>query len=143
MGSYKKNKGRGKSQNFVMLRYDILDSVAWKALSPNARCVWIEVMRRYKGYNNGDIPLSCREAAEFCNIGKDTAARCFKELQDKGFIKIAMIAGFRNKQRYSTRWVITHERLNDQPPTNEWRALGWVKKPNSAHVNDENDPIKI
>lgn len=120
---YAKNKGRDKGRNFVMLRHDMMDSPAWRSLSPNARCVWMEVMRRYNGSNNGDIALSCREASELCNIGKDTAARAFKELQDAGFIKVDTIAGFRNKHRVSTRWVVTHERCDELPPTNEWKLI--------------------
>ena len=121
MGNYAKNKGRQKGHNFVMLRHDIMDSPAWKFLSPNARCVWLEIMRRYNGNNNGNIALSCREAAELCNISKNTAARAFQELQDTGFIKIGTFAGFKNKHRVSTRWVVTHERCDNKPPTNEWR----------------------
>lgn len=123
MGKYSKNKGRGKSHSFVMLRFDMMDSAAWRRLSPNARCVWMEIVRRYNGFNNGDIPLSCREAAELCNISKNTAGRAFQELQDKGFVKIGQYAGFKNKHRVSTRWEITHERCDDKPPTNEWKKL--------------------
>ena len=123
MAKYSKNKGRGKRQSFVMLRYDIMDSPAWRSLSPNARCVWLEIMRRYNGYNNGDIPLSCREAGELCRISKGTAGRALKDLQDKGFIKIGTFAGFQNKHRVSTRWEVTHERCGEKPPTNEWKSI--------------------
>ena len=120
MGNYSKAKGRSKS-TFVMLRHDIMKSAAWRSLSPNAKCVWLEIMFRYKGDNNGDISLSCREAAEFLGIGKNTAHRAFIELEDRGFIKVGVIAGFNNKQRMATRWIVTHENHNGKSPTNEWR----------------------
>ncbi len=122
MGNYSKNKGRSKGHSFVMLRHDVMDSLAWRSLSPNARCVWLEIMRRYNGINNGEMPLSCREAAELCSISKNTASRAFTELQEKGFIKISRYAGFKNKHRVSTRWIVTHERCDDKPPTNEWKS---------------------
>tara|TARA_B100001989_G_scaffold249291_1_gene224325 strand:- start:2984 stop:3352 length:369 start_codon:yes stop_codon:yes gene_type:complete len=121
MGNYQKSKGRTKGHNFVMLRHDMMDSPAWHSLSPNARCVWTEIMRRYNGTNNGKIPLSCREAAKFCKISKATASRAFKELEEKGFIKIAVFAGFKNKHRVSNHWIVTHERYDNKPPTNEWK----------------------
>lgn len=120
MGKYTKAKGRGK-HNFVMLRHDMMKSAAWLSLSAKARCVWTEIMLRYNGNNNGEIPLSCREAGELCNIGKGTAKRAFDELKDKGFIKIGSYAGFQNKYRYATRWIVTHEFLDGKQPTNEWR----------------------
>lgn len=128
MGSYEKAKGRSK-QSFVMVRHDMMASEAWCSLSCKSRCVWLEIMRRYNGYNNGRISLSCREAALLCNISKNTASRCFIELQDKGFIRIGSYGGFRNKYRYASRWEVTHEKFDDQGPTNEWRK--W--KPNSNY----------
>lgn len=118
--SYQKAKGRSKA-TFVMLRHDIMKSSAWRSLSPNARTLWTEIALRYNGHNNGDIPLSCREAADLCNIGKNTAARAFDELEERGFIKIGGWAGFQNKYRMATRWILTHEGHDAKPPSNEWR----------------------
>lgn len=120
-------KGKRSVGGFVMLRHDIMKSPAWRSLSPAARCVWTEIVLRYNGDNNGELPLSCREAAALCNIGKGTAKRAFDELQDRGFIKIGRIAGFKNKKRYATRWIITHERMDGKKPTNEWRDYEPVK----------------
>ena len=78
---YQRTKGHGKG-TFVMVRHDIMKSPAGRSLSSNARCVWREIMFRYKGDNNGDIPLSCRETAELLGIGKSTAYRAFAELED-------------------------------------------------------------
>ncbi len=126
MGSYPQNKGRGKGHSFVMLRHDIMDSPAWRSLNCNARCAWLEIMRRYKGTNNGDIGLSCRELAVLCNISKATASRALKDLQETGFIKIDTFAGFKNKYRVSTRWIVTHEPYGEQKPSNEWKK--WTPK---------------
>lgn len=120
---YQRNKGRGKGHSFIMLRHDMIDSAAWRSLSCNARCVWLEVVRRYNGYNNGSIPMSCREAGKLCGFSQNTAGRAFKELEDAGFLKVGIYAGFRNKHRVSTRWVLTHERLDDKKPSNEWKLI--------------------
>lgn len=124
--SYQKAKGRSKGQTFVMLRNDIIDSPAWQSLSSKSQALWLHIRRRYKGHNNGDIPLSCREAAIKLNVSKNTAGKAFQELQDKGFIKIGEFAGFVNKHRRSTRWIMTDEEYNGCKATNEWRA--WKPK---------------
>lgn len=118
--SYQKTKGRSKA-TFVMLRHDIMKSPAWRSLSPNARTVWTEIALRYNGHNNGEIPLSCREASDLCNISKNTAARAFDELKDLGFIKVGGWAGFQNKYRMATCWFLTHEVQDGKSPSNEWR----------------------
>ena len=116
-------KGRNKHPTFIMLRFDVHDSAAYLSLKPESRCVLQEVRRRFNGYNNGEIPLSCREAAELCNIGKTTAADAFTDLQAKGFIRIVEESGFNQKGgRRSRRWRLTEEGYNGQPPSNEWRS---------------------
>lgn len=120
MGKYSKAKGRSSGQ-FIMLRHDIMKSPAWRSLSTNARCVWTEIMHRYNSGNNGEIPLSCREAGEFCNISKGSAKRAFDELLDRGFIKVGWYSSFTYKYKKSRRWIVTQERYDDKPPTNEWR----------------------
>ena len=110
-----------------MLRFDIMQSAAWLSLDPVARCLWTEIVFRYNGYNNGNIGLSCREAAERLNVSKDTAARAFNDLQDRGFITIAVDSAFRIKTKQSRRWRLTHEQAHEnyEPherlPSNDWR----------------------
>jgi hypothetical protein len=125
MGNYQTSKGRSKGQ-FIMLRHDIIKSPAWRSLSTDARCVWTEIGLRFNGENNGEIPLSCREAAEFCNISKGTAKRAFDELLDRGFIKVGWFSSFTYKFKKSRRWILTHEKNDGKPPTNEWRT--WKPK---------------
>ena len=122
MGNYSKAKGRGKGGKFVLVRHDMMKSEAWRALSTSARCVWLEIMFRYNGNNNGEIPLSCREAGELCGISKNTAWKAMTELQEKGFIKIGEYSSFTCKMKRATRWIVTHEACEGKAPTNEWRV---------------------
>lgn len=119
--SYSKAKGRSKGPKHIQLWHSMHDSEAWCSLSLPARCVWFEVMRRFNGHNNGDIALACREAADLCHISKGTASKAFKELMDKGFIRVGCDSSFSYKKKEARRWVITHYKLNDKAPTNEWR----------------------
>ena len=122
---YEKAKGRSKSK-FVMVRHDIMSSPAWLSLSPYARSVWLVLMKRYNSYNNGEIPLSVREASIEGGMSEGRAKKSFDELIEKGFIKITMNSSFTIKIKKSRRWAITHESLDKKPPSNEWRK--WKPK---------------
>lgn len=82
----KKHK-RSSSGRFVMLPYYILNSESFRAMSPKAVRIYIEILRRYNGQNNGEISLSCREAGKVAQCSAETAGKCLKELDVHGFIK--------------------------------------------------------
>jgi hypothetical protein len=126
VGRKHNRKGRNKTSGFVMLRHDVVDSPAYRSLSTAARCILVEVRRRYNGHNNGEISLSCREAAERIGVSKNTASTAFGELLDRGLLKVGVESGFNMKGgRRSRRWILTEEGILGQPPTNEWRK--WTR----------------
>ncbi len=131
MGNYNKAKGRNKGQKHIQLWNSMQDSEAWLSLSLYARCTWLEIMRRYNGSNNGEIPLGCREVATLCNMSKGKAKDAFDELIEKGFIKIGWHSSFDYKQKKSRRWVLTHHVYDGKAPTNEWRH--WQAPENLEH----------
>ncbi len=101
-----------------MLKRFMLGHASWQALHPGARCIYIELRRRFNGSNNGEISLSCREAAIIAHCGKSTASKLFDELETHGYIKPAAASHFRN--RWATTWILTNESYNGQSPTHEW-----------------------
>lgn len=123
---YLKNKGRSLGR-FVALPYNLLESDAWKDLSPGATLVYIELKRRYNGSNNGDIPLSCREAGNVAHCGKGTVGKKFAELIDHGFIKPAIKGRFHN--RHASTWILTCQTHAGQSPSNEWKNFSKSKMP--------------
>lgn len=105
--------GRSKvAGRFVMLEDWLLTSPAWLSLSPAVRVLFIELMRRYNGQNNGRIALSVRDAVKACRITKDTAGRAFHALEDRGFIERAVPGGFSRKVRHATEWRLTHRKCD-------------------------------
>ncbi|MBY6203176.1 helix-turn-helix domain-containing protein [Maritalea mobilis] len=83
----KRGKGHGGA-HFVQLPEWVLVTPAWCSLSGNARALYIELKRRYKGSNNGSIRLSHRDAAELLNLHRNSVGRYYRELEDKGFIRM-------------------------------------------------------
>jgi len=100
----RRSKGTGR---FAQLHHFMLNSAAWRALKPAERAVYIEVLAIYDGKNNGRIALGVRDAADRCNINKDTASKCFKRLEELGFIELAQPGGFSLKLRHAAEWRLT------------------------------------
>jgi len=119
MAKNSNHKGRRDTRPFIMLRHDIYDHPSWQALSPKARCIWLEIKRRYNSRNNGEISLSVREAAIVVHCGKAAAQAALNQLQVHGFIRKNNKGYFQN--RHATTWTLTSEQLNDHPPTSDWR----------------------
>src|SRR5215831_2831997 len=65
---------------FVKLPYDVLDSAAFISASAGAKALFVFLIRRFNGRNNGQISCSVREAAAWCACGKTAAAKYFDEL---------------------------------------------------------------
>lgn len=93
MGSRKKD-GTSKYGHGTFLQRRMLETPAWRALSPKAQMLHIWLRLEWKGpkyNNNGKIRLSCRQAAARIGIGVNTAMGAFHELQAKGFITITKL----------------------------------------------------
>ena len=113
-----------RRERFVCLPNPRLESQAWQDLSPKAVCILIELYRRFNGSNNGEIGLSCREAACVAHCGKGNANRFFQELIEHGFIKLNNKGHYQN--RHASTWILTTEPYEGKAPTNEWKY--WVTK---------------
>ena len=104
-------KGRSKNKpggggNFAMLPHYLLKSAAWRDLDTNARALYVEILFRFNGTNNGSIGLGTREAGKALHVSKDTAIRAFDALVDHGLIVLATASTF-NQKRLSREWLLT------------------------------------
>lgn len=106
-------RGRSKTGGrFLQLHHFLMESAAWRSLKPQDRAVYLEIAALYDGKNNGRLALGVREAAERCNINKDTAGVAFQRLQDRGFIECSVPGGFTRKVRHATEWRLTQYRCD-------------------------------
>jgi hypothetical protein len=67
----------------------IMQTEAWRAMSPGPKVLWIELRGwlRNDGLNNGREYLSCRDAGEAIGAHKDTVSRWYFELEHYGFLR--------------------------------------------------------
>ena len=117
----------GEGQHVRFYRWE-LDSPAFRKLSVGARALLIELKAFYRGSNNGELFLSVREAAKRLGVGKNYAAKRFRELQDHGFIRPHRVGAFNLKsdarRGSATCWVLTEFPLGNALGTKDfmrWR----------------------
>ncbi len=105
--------GRNEYLPYVKLEHRVMDSEAYRSLSPNARSLLFELIRRHKGKNNGALWLSVRDGAALMGVVDLTAAsNAFDELQEMGFIVCTADAHFEVKAADTSRarcWRLTFE----------------------------------
>ena len=86
--------GSSKYEHFTKLCRPMMQTDAWRALSPKAQALYPWLRLEWKGANNnnnGKIRLSYRQAARCMGITPNTAGEAFHELQAKGFIVVTQL----------------------------------------------------
>lgn len=86
---YKGHKRSGGGRH-VQLHEWLQSSEAWATLSPGPRALYIELKRQFTGSNNGRIFLSHRDAARLLSVHRNTVGKWFRELEKRGFIRLAV-----------------------------------------------------
>jgi MarR family len=103
----KRGRNKGSLGSFVAVERYIMQTIAWRSLTPNARASYLEVYYGYDGANNGRILLSSQMLANRINRDKSTAARALKELEQHGFIECQSKGGFNCKLPHASEWRVT------------------------------------
>ena len=113
-----------KTARHIRIYHMTLRTAAWKSLDAVARALYVEILSRYNGSNNGRIPYSIRQGAAALRIGKTKSAVGLKDLQDRGFITAITRGGFNRKNRHATEWRITEFACDVTPallPTHDYQ----------------------
>lgn len=100
---------------------------AYRSLKPPARALLVELYDLYNGQNNGELFLSVRKAARSIRVGNNLATKAFRELEDKGFIRVSQKGSFNQKLPHATQWVLTEYPHAGKPPSKDfmrWQAPG-------------------
>lgn len=138
-------KGRSKAGGkFVQLHEWMMMTAAWKSLTPQERCVYVELLRLYNGANNGFLGLGVRAAAERARLHKDTASKCFAILVERGFIEATQLGQFNQNSRRSTEWRLTHlpcdrTRQAGSKAFVRWRPSDLERRPKTRVMKSETE----
>ncbi|MSP82582.1 MAG: hypothetical protein EXQ94_06535 [Alphaproteobacteria bacterium] len=107
-------RARGEGR-FVMLHHWMLTALAWRGLSPFAKCSVLAVWERFAGDNNGRIPLSRREAAAIIRCSEPTAWRALQEAVARGFLVCRQKGDYKLKPRHASEWELTALPVGNEP----------------------------
>ena len=119
----RKKKGTAVMKGgFFTMPHHIWDSDAMRDCDPSSRVIFMEILRRFNGYNNGKISLSVREAADKANVSIGTANKKIRKLVEVGLIKITRDSGFNMKGRTAREFEITFHKVNNQPAKNTFKT---------------------
>lgn len=121
----RKKRGAGKH---VQLSEAFMRTEAWRSLGPVPRALYLELKRRYNGFNNGKVMLSHREAAELLNMHRNSMAAAFAALEERLLIRAVCKGHMGAEGRgVATRWALLEHPLDGRPPNLAYRE--WGKKP--------------
>lgn len=93
MGRYRNKK---RTNPFVMVAKDMLQSEAWLSLTNAARVAWLHLEADYNGAPDKENHLRLTYSQAERLMARRTFARAIRELQEKGFITKTRHGGLYN-----------------------------------------------
>ena len=124
---------------------------SWRALSPQAVKLLVEILGRFRPGDNGRLPLSARLAGEYLNASKATGARALRELDDNGWIRPMRLASFADRKGTATDYRLTmfSDDVTGEIPTREYLDAGQITyapvspmRPNGSRRETERSQIR-
>lgn len=118
---------RANKAPFVMLRKDVLRSLAYRALSYAERSFLIDLAEQFRGNNNGDMTAAFAVMRRKGWTSKSTVQRCIRRLLDAGFIEQTRQGGRNRCSLYALTWFAIDDCKGklDRGPTcvasNSWK----------------------
>ncbi len=144
---YKSHK-RGAGRH-VQLPEWLKASEAWATLRPGPRALYVELKRRFNGRNNGHILLSHRDAAKALHVHYNTVGPYFKELQDRGFIRMTQgyhlgASGIGQTSHWALEELPTDDLKSAQKSFMSWREIQNPRTKNGTprHNNSDTDQLQ-
>src|SRR5262245_34621990 len=122
-----KPNGDRRTKPFVMHPLEMLESMAWRSLTPAARLVLdrleIEHMRHH-GKRNGNLIVTYDEFLEYMGRKRrHSVAAAIEQLERLGFLEVVERGKWNDgKDRRASRYRLTYLPANNKPPTDEWRS---------------------
>src|SRR5262249_16875663 len=144
-GMKRKRKSKGP---YVAVPKAILGAPAWRAMSPGARLLWIDMRGwlRNDDLNNGQVHRSCRAAAD--SIGtksKSSIVRWFAENEHYGFLRKTADGFLGSEGRgIAAKYRFTDLALGTHPPTRDyekWEGEMFVYTPRRGGRKKQN-PVR-
>lgn len=93
--------------SFAAVERYIMQTPAWRSLTPVERAAYLEYCYCYDGRNNGAIQMSARVMGDRLGMDKATASRAIRELILHGLIETARHSSFTLKLKLAAEYRLT------------------------------------
>ena len=120
----------------------VWDCSAMRYCDAASRVIFLEILRRFNGYNNGRISLSVREAAEKTRVSIATANKKIHNLVKLGFIIITKNSGFNMKGRTAREFEITFHPANNRPAKNTFKSYQKINSTPLSTISLVRDTVR-
>jgi len=115
----------------VRIYWDIVDSMAWKALDWSAVALYVEMRRKLQSTNNGNIEATLGTLRHSGFKSSATLAKGLRALQAVGLIAMTRQGGIAIGRKFCSLYRFTDEAVFElpkqgikaQPATHEWRTF--------------------
>jgi hypothetical protein len=115
----RKSKARGEVEQHSRIPNWLVDMPAFGDLAATSIKVYVFLIRRLSGVNNGAVVFAARQGASQCRLDKDTVSKALRELEAAGFIENMRHGSYSPRARLASEWRITHLPCNvsGRPPS--------------------------
>jgi len=131
-------RSEGDPRHVRLHRY-LLESIAYRALSPLGRACLVELYSLFNGSNNGDLHPGVRWMAMRLNVAPNTACKAFSEVQQHGFARPRELGAFTRKDRKATTWILTEFEFAGQLPTKDFMRWSGTNQKQKSVANSDLD----
>jgi hypothetical protein len=114
----------------IKVEHWLLESLAFIALSNPAKCIFLEMMRRFDGNNNGAILYGGKDGG-YIGLSRDVTERALSELKTAGFIVETAPAELRNG--VPRKWRLTIYKARGEPATKDFMRTPRLDPKTSFH----------
>jgi hypothetical protein len=126
-----KHKSEDPRGGHIRLYWDLVDSMAWRALSWVDQGVYIALRRKHKGTNNGNIEATLSTLRHAGITSPSTLAKSLRALQTVGLIAKTRQGGIAHGVKHCCLYRFTDSPTYDFPKldikackvTNEWQTF--------------------
>lgn len=124
----------------VRIYWEIIDSMAWRALAYSSQSLYVALRRKLKGTNNGNISAALGDMKHYGWRSPTTLANGLRELQAVGLIEATRQGGIARGEKFCSLYRFTDEPVFEHPKlgiaackaTNEWRQYTTLKDAENA-----------
>lgn len=124
----------------VRIYWELIDSMAWRALGYPSQSLYVVLRRKLQSTNNGNISAALGDMKHYGWSSSATLARALRELVALGFLCVTRQGGIAYGRQVCSLYRFTDEQVFEQPKsgikacpaTDDWKGINTVATGHAA-----------